>query len=287
MATDQALITSAVNPAVSEAMEVFARIAAVRNVLAPDLNDQELQLFAMVAQRSGLDPFAKQIYAIKRGGRVTFQTGIDGLRSGAERTKAYGGSDEPEFGPACGCGKGPAGHPEWARVVVYRIRDGARVGQSATAWYHEYAIPGDMWTKMPRNQLAKCAEALALRKAFPFVLSDVYAAEEMDQAGGPENPAAVAAAAQPTARERLAARRAALEAPAVPDQAATAEEGAFRDVDATPEAPAAPEPAAAAVPARCTARSPYGEASEPCARESGHPGVHKNHDRESWEGAAA
>ena len=56
-------------------------LRAVRSVLAPDLTDDELILFAMVAQRSGLDPFAKQLYAIKRKGRLGFQTGIDGLRS--------------------------------------------------------------------------------------------------------------------------------------------------------------------------------------------------------------
>src|SRR5690349_24988725 len=114
--TATALTTSAVSPAVAEAMEVYERLSVVRNVLAPALNDAELSLFAMVAQRSGLDPFARQIYAVKRSGRVTFQTGIDGYRSTAERTREYGGSDEPEYGPMT------SGHPEWARVTVYRIK---------------------------------------------------------------------------------------------------------------------------------------------------------------------
>lgn len=225
-----ALQTSATAPAVVAAIEVLDRLQTVRNVLAPDLNDQELQLFALVAQRSGLDPFAKQIYAVKRQGRVTFQTGIDGYRSVAERTGEYDGSDEPTFGEM------KDGHPESATVTVYRWRNGRRVGQTATAWWTEF-YPGDgqghMWKKMPRNQLAKCAEALAMRKAFPYVLADIYTSEEMDQAGAGDSAPLVAAAAQPTAAERIAARRAAIEAAPVTE--ADTVEGEVREV--------APEPA--------------------------------------------
>lgn len=224
MTAPNALTTSAVNPAVAAAMEVYERMAVVRNVLAPELNDQELSLFALVAQRSGLDPFARQIYAVKRSGRVTFQTGIDGYRSIAERTSEYGGSDEPEFGPMTG------GHPEWARVTVYRLRGGQRIPQPATAYWDEFHPGGNapMWTKMPRNQLAKCAEALALRKAFPYVFADIYTDTEMEQSGAATNAAAASAASQPTARERLAARRAALEQPV--GDPAQAEDGEFRDL---------------------------------------------------------
>lgn len=225
------LTTSAVAPSIAEAVETYNRIAVVRNVLAPDLNDQELQLFALVAQRSGLDPFAKQIYAIKRKGRVTFQTGIDGLRSTAERTTEYEGSSEPIYEPADWEAR-PAGkdrHPDRATVVVYRFRNGRRIEQSATArWDSYYPGPdqGFQWQKMPDVMLAKCAEAAALRKAFPFVLADLYVAEEMDQAGPPENAAAAAAAAQPTAAERIAARRMALQA---------AEQHAIQEGDDAPE----------------------------------------------------
>lgn len=200
---------------ITDEYEVLSRLSTVRNALAPDLNDQELHLFALVAARAGLDPFAKQLYAVKRNGRVTFQTGIDGYRSTAARTGDYDGSDEPEFGPLI---DKPYPHPEWARVTVYRLRaDGSRRPQPATAWWDEF-YPGagqdHMWRKMPRNQLAKCAEALALRKAFPYVLADLYITEEMEQAGDSENVALVEAAAQPVAKDRVAARRAALEAPA-------------------------------------------------------------------------
>ncbi len=196
--------------------DVLRGLHTVRTVLAPDLGDDELKLFALVATRSGLDPFAKQIYAVKRQGRVTFQTGIDGYRSIAARTGMYDGQDEPEFGPICGCGdKRPEGHPEYATVKVYRKGVGRPI--AATAHWHEYkpeqgqsGRQDSMWVRMPRVMIAKVAEALALRKAFPYdperrqgIGADLYTADEMAQAdrGSP-------APTRPPLRERLASRRA-------------------------------------------------------------------------------
>lgn len=226
--------------------QILAGLHTVASVLAPDLSADELKLFAMVAARSGLDPFAKQIYAVKRQGRVTFQTGIDGYRSIAVRTGMYDGQDEPEFGPVCACGdKRPEGHPEWATVRVYRKGIGRPI--AATAYWHEYkpdqgqsGRQDAMWVRMPRVMLAKVAEALALRKAFPYdpdakagIGADLYTADEMAQAARPERMATTAP--EPTARERLAARRAALESTEV------VTEGVVTEV-AEPGA-SAPEPA--------------------------------------------
>jgi phage recombination protein Bet len=213
--------------------QILSGLNAVREVLAPELTNEELKLFAMVANRSGLDPFAKQIYAVKRKNRVTFQTSIDGYRSIAERTGEYDQSDEPEYGPMV---EGSPRHPEWARVTVYRFRGGRRVGQSATAYWDEFHPGGDapMWSKMPRNQLAKCAEALALRKAFPYVLADIYTTEEMAQADARD--AAEARAERVSAlpiRERVAARRAQYEAPANANPEETAQ--ALESVEAPAE----------------------------------------------------
>jgi phage recombination protein Bet len=187
------------------ANEMLRGLHTVRAVLAPDLTDDELKLFAMVANRSGLDPFAKQIYAVKRKGRVTFQTGIDGYRSIAARTGMYDGQDEPEFGPAVD------GHPESATVRVYR--KGVTRAIAATAFWDEYkpapSNSGDgdiMWRRMPHVMIAKVAEALALRKAFPYdperregIGADLYTADEMEQAERPEP------VARPTLAERAAA----------------------------------------------------------------------------------
>lgn len=177
---------------VAASPNVLSQLQAVRSVLAPDLNDAELQLFAMVASRSGLDPFAKQIYGIKRKGRLTFQTGIDGLRSIAARTGEYDGQDLPEFGPDCAVFPACASkkHPEYVTVNVYRKGVSRPIG--ARAYWHEY-IPGEgqdfQWWKMPHVMLGKVAEALALRKAFPWdpnsetgIGGDLYTSEEMAQA---------------------------------------------------------------------------------------------------------
>ena len=204
--------------------EMLAGLRTVRSVLAPDLSDDELRLFAMVANRSGLDPFAHQVYAVKRKGRVTFQTGIDGYRSIAARTGLYDGQDEPEYGPVCACDETPPGHPELCTVRVYR--KGVSRAIAATAYWHEYRpAKGDydaMWVRMPRVMLAKVAEALALRKAFPYdpenrqgIGADIYTADEMAQA---ERPAVVPRASlAEVARARAEAAQPVGDAPSDPE----------------------------------------------------------------------
>ena len=241
MTTERAITTLS-------ASEILAGLNAVRSVLAPDLSAEELRLFAIVANRSGLDPFAKQVYAVKRKGRVTFQTGIDGYRSIAARTGLYDGQDEPEYGPWI---DGPIGHPESATVRVYR--KGVTRAIAATAFWDEY-VPdagqsgnGDvMWRKMPRVMIAKVAEALALRKAFPYdpenrqgIGADIYTADEMAQA---ERPAPVAVA-RPTLAERAATRAAEIVAPAPesdpePADFPSVEEIVGEAIEVPPETPA-------------------------------------------------
>src|ERR1039458_1522709 len=119
MTTDTRMTTSAVDPEVSGSMAVYDRLKPLKDALNLDLNEGEMQLFAMVCYRTGLDPFTRQIYAVRRKGKVVHQTGIDGYRSSAERTREYAGSDEATFEP-CDCKQKPEGHPSVARVVVHR-----------------------------------------------------------------------------------------------------------------------------------------------------------------------
>lgn len=141
----------------------------------------ELAVFFHQAQRSGLDPFAKQIYLIGRRNRrenrtdYTIQTSIDGMRLVADRTGRYAGSDRPRFGED--------GGDKYAEVTVYKMVAGQRVPFTGVAYEVEFRQErSPMWTKMPRTMLAKCAESQALRKAFPADLSGIYGSEEMDQA---------------------------------------------------------------------------------------------------------
>jgi phage recombination protein Bet len=285
MSMSSAMVPAGLDPtAIDGSVAVYRRIEAVRNVLAPDLNDAELQLYAMVAHRMELDPFARQIYAVKRGGRLTFQVGIDGFRSSAEQTGEYDGQDEPEVGPWL---DKPFPHPEWARVTVHRFRDGRRISQSATARWDSY-YPGDqlgaMWKRLPEVMLAKCAEALAFRKLFPKRFAGLYVAEEMAHQDAAAEPVRIA----PTAKERLAQRKAQVVARA-PERAP----GPGPD-DPEPEpdpAPAAPAPdggevppalaVGADAPSQCTDISRL--SGERCRREAGHRGLHLAPPRESWE----
>lgn len=154
------------------------QIALIRRTIAPNATYDELGLLAMVCQRTGLDPFTRQIYGIKRGDKFTIQTGIDGYRLLAARTGALAGIEDAEYDTE------DAEHPAWARVTVYRLIAGQRVPFTAKARWSEYKPErgAQMWEKMPYLMLGKCAEALALRKAFPAELSGVYTAEEMSQA---------------------------------------------------------------------------------------------------------
>jgi len=159
------------------------QVELIKQTVAKGATDLELGLFLHACKRTGLDPLMKQIYAIKRKDRASgkevmaIQTGIDGYRLIADRTGHYAGSDEPTYLIA------EDGWPDVASVTVYKIVAGVRCPFSASARWKEYCQElSPMWKKMPFLMLAKCAEALALRKAFPAELSGVYTHEEMMQA---------------------------------------------------------------------------------------------------------
>lgn len=155
-----------------------------------------VEAFLQHCQRTGLDPIARQIYAIERGGKWGIQISIDGARLVAERSKEYAGQT-----PAQWTGDGREWLDVWldstppraARVGVYRR--GFVEPLIAVSTWDQYAQPNSpMWKKMPALMLSKTAEMLALRKAFPQDLSGLYSSEEMSQADTPVAPVVPVAA---------------------------------------------------------------------------------------------
>ncbi|NLG52208.1 MAG: phage recombination protein Bet [Chloroflexi bacterium] len=152
----------------------------------------DLLLFLSACKRTQLDPLSRQIYAVYRWDsrlrreRMTIQISIDGMRLIAQRSGLYGGQDDALFIPEDESEE----YPTKATVTVYRLNPitGERMPVTASARWSEYA-PRDrdgklmgLWSRMPYLMLAKVAEALALRKAFPQELSGLYTTEEMTQA---------------------------------------------------------------------------------------------------------
>ena len=189
------------------------QIDLVKATVAKDATDAELQLFLYQARRTGLDPLARQIYCIKRkpDDPASIQTSIDGFRLIAERTGKYRGQVGPWW-----CGKDGQWREAWlddeppvaARVGIVRADFDEPVYGIAKytsyvqmVWDNDKKVwrPSRMWQKMPDAQLAKCAEALGLRKAFPHELSGVYTVDEMSQA---DNPPGGAPPRQPAAPNR-------------------------------------------------------------------------------------
>ncbi len=154
------------------------KIELLKNTVCKGANNDEFQLFLHVCKRTGLDPFMRQIYSISRGNQRTIQTGIDGLRLIAERTGRYAPGKEPTFG-----------YDEKRNLIsatsyIKKLTsDGVWHEVSSTCFSTEFN-PGNnpMWKKMPHVMLAKCAEAAALRRAFPAEMSGIYTNEEMAQA---------------------------------------------------------------------------------------------------------
>jgi phage recombination protein Bet len=166
----------------------------ISTTIAPGCSNDELRLFAYACQRTGLDPFSRQIYAIRRrqkqsdgsyGHVMTIQAGIDGLRSIAERTGQLDGSETHW------CGEDGVWTDVWlaakppaaAKTILHR--KGASHPFVGVARFADYNAGQGLWSKMPAAMIAKCSEALALRKAFPADLSGVYSTDEMDQAVEP------------------------------------------------------------------------------------------------------
>lgn len=188
-------------------------LSLIRRTVAADCNNDEFDLFISYAKALRLDPRRRQIYAFvynknkpdKR--KMSIIVGIDGFRTIADRTGCYRpDEDEPRFevDPDLKGPNNPAGlvkatvsafkfsHDGWHRVTASahwdeyaplkdEWRDNPETGRGEKTGKQTLDTTGN-WGRMPRLMLAKVAEALALRKAWPDDFANVYSAEEMDRA---------------------------------------------------------------------------------------------------------
>jgi phage recombination protein Bet len=198
------------------------KIALMRRTIARGASEDELALFVEQCKRTGLDPFARQIYSVRRKQwnshsrsyeeAQVIQVSIDGFRLIADRTHKYAGQVGPWW-----CG--PDG--EWKEVWLSdEPPAAAKVGVMrrdfhqplfAIALFKSYVQtnsqgdPISRWKTDPAGMIAKCAEALALRRAFPHELSGLYTTEEMGQVDNPtsQNTAASATTGSQEARQPI------------------------------------------------------------------------------------
>jgi phage recombination protein Bet len=173
-------------------------IRVLQNSLYPGAQIASVQLVLRYCQAAGLDPMQKPVHIVpmydskSRSMRDVIMPGVNLYRTQASRTGKFAGMSEPEYGPMLEevLGGVTIRYPEWCRITVEKLLDNGTVARFTAIeyWIENYAMkggqeksiaPNAMWLKRPRGQIAKCAEAQALRKAFPEVGS-APTAEEME-----------------------------------------------------------------------------------------------------------
>lgn len=179
-----------------------ALMQTVRETVFPGATDPELALFFNRCAVVGCNPLDQLIFPMKfqdknseSGFKVVFITSINLLRSKSEESGVYNGMDEPEFSDEkielaftekvwkdnfSEDVERTIQVPEWCKVKVYRKDvDRPFIGKCYWTEYYPGQVKGAQWRMRPHVMLAKVAEALARRLAFPDKLNKLYTDEEL------------------------------------------------------------------------------------------------------------
>lgn len=179
--------------------QAAAMRTAMKTSLYPGASDASVDLVLAYCKAAGLDPMKKPVHIVPmwdskaRETRDVVMPGIGLYRTDAARTGEYAGMSKPVFGPTITerIGSREVSYPEWCEVTAYRQLPSGHIAEFTAQeyWIENYApkggkdqdqTPNAMWSKRVRGQLAKCAEAQALRKAFPEAVGSQPTAEEME-----------------------------------------------------------------------------------------------------------
>lgn len=181
----------------------------LQETLYPGSTDQEVAMILGYCKARKIDPILKPVYLVPmsvktdkkdKEGKFIYERknvimpGIGLYRIDASRSGLYAGVNEPEFGEEITKQFGDKvkrsiTFPKWCKITVKKILSDGSIAEFTAKefWLENYAskskfddTPNDMWEKRAYGQLAKCAEAQALRKAFPDVVGNEYTKEEME-----------------------------------------------------------------------------------------------------------
>lgn len=147
-------------------------LQTLKATVAQGLTNEEFVMFSELCKSTKLNPFKREIWAIKAGGRLQLMTGINGYWAIANAHPQFDGTEQEVETDA-------HGNPVKAICKVYR-KD-RRFPSVAIALMKEYRKESPIWREKPSVMLMKCAESVALRKAFPQELNGLYTQEEMPQ----------------------------------------------------------------------------------------------------------
>jgi phage recombination protein Bet len=179
-------------------MDELELIHVLQTSIYPGVQEASIRMAISYCRSQQLDPLQKPVHIVPMwdrnsgGMRDVIMPGVNLYRTQAARSGALAGVTEPEFGPDVvgAVGGAQITYPQWCRVTVRRLMAGGQIAEFTARefWMENYAVrggkeksiaPNAMWTKRPYGQIAKCAQAQALRIAFPE-FGGAYTAEEME-----------------------------------------------------------------------------------------------------------